>query len=323
VLRKVDERLKVTFEKETVIDVPLIKVDQVIVWGRVTVTPSTVKSLLEHGIEIIYLSTYGKYIGRVQPEFSKNSILRKAQYRASDDKEKSISISKHLVYGKLANMRTILLRAERFNGLGDKIEEAIERIRIGIRRLKDATSMDEVRGYEGAGTAAYFGVFGDLIKADDFSFDGREKRPPTDPINALLSLGYVLLTNDIHTACNVVGFDPYIGFLHTDKYGKPSLPLDLVEEFRPVIVDSLVISLINKRVIQIDDFDVELGNVYKLKDGAFKKFLQHYEEKKRTEIKHPLFDYKATYMKSFELQTRLLGKFISGEIEEYIPFLIK
>lgn len=125
------------------------------------------------------------------------------------------------------------------------------------------------------------------------------------------------------TTCNIVGFDPYIGFLHTDKYGKPSLPLDLVEEFRPVIVDSLVISLINKRIIQVDDFDVELGNVYKLKDGAFKKFLQHYEEKKRTEIKHPLFDYKATYMKSFELQARLLGKFISGEIEEYIPFLIR
>lgn len=323
VLRKVDERLKVTFEKETVIDVPLIKVDQVIIWGRVTVTPSTVRSLLEHGIEIIYLSAYGKYIGRVQPEFSKNSILRKAQYRASEDKEKVTSISKHLVYGKLANMRTILLRAERFNELEGKIEEAIERIRIGIRRLKDAASTDEVRGYEGAGTAAYFGVFGELIKADDFSFDGREKRPPTDPVNALLSLGYVLLTNDIHTACNIVGFDPYIGFLHTDKYGKPSLPLDLVEEFRPVIVDSLVLSLINKRVVQIDDFDVELGNVYKLKDGAFKKFLQHYEEKKRTEIKHPLFDYKATYMKSFELQARLLGKFISGEIEEYIPFLIK
>ena len=184
VLRKVDERLKVTFEKETVIDVPLIKVDQVIIWGRVTVTPSTVKSLLEHGIEIIYLSTYGKYIGRVQPEFSKNSILRKAQFRASEDKEKTISISKHLVYGKLANMRTILLRAERFNGLEGKIEEAIERIRIGIRRLKDASSVDEVRGHEGAGTAAYFGVFENLIKADDFSFDGREKRPPTDPINS-------------------------------------------------------------------------------------------------------------------------------------------
>jgi CRISPR-associated protein Cas1 len=323
VLRKVDERLKVTFEKEAIIDVPLIKVDQVVIWGRVTVTPSTVKSLLEHGIEIVYLSAYGKYIGRVQPEFSKNSILRKAQYRASDDNKKAIAVGKSLVYGKLANMRTILLRAERFNGLGDRIEDAIERIRVAARKLKDATSMDEVRGYEGAGTAAYFDVFGELIKADGFSFDGREKRPPTDPINALLSLGYVLLTNDMHTACNIVGFDPYIGFLHADKYGKPSLALDLVEEFRPVIVDSLVLSLVNKRIIQVDDFDVELGNVYKLKDEAFKKFLQYYEEKKRTEIKHPLFDYKVTYVKSFELQARLLGKFISGEIEEYIPFLIK
>ncbi len=323
VLRKVDERLKVTFEKETIIDVPLIKVDQVIVWGRVTVTPFTVKSLLEHGIEIVYLSAYGKYIGRVQPEFSKNSILRKAQYRASEDKEKTLSLGKSLVYGKLANMRTILLRAERFNGSGDRTESAIQRIKSAARKLKDATSMDSVRGYEGEGTAAYFGVLGELIKSEGFGFDGREKRPPTDPINALLSLGYVLLTNDMHSACNIVGFDPYIGFLHTDKYGKPSLPLDLIEEFRPVIVDSLVLSLVNKRVIQTEDFSVELGNVYKLKDESFKKFLRYYEEKKRTEIKHPLFDYKVSYLRSFELQARLLGKFIVGEIEEYIPFLIK
>ncbi|QSR87919.1 type I-D CRISPR-associated endonuclease Cas1 [Methylacidiphilum caldifontis] len=323
VLRKVDERLKVTIEKETVIDVPLIKIDQVIIWGRVTVTPDTVKSLLEHKIEIVYLTTYGKYVGRIQPEFSKNSILRKAQYRASEDKSKATCLCRSLVYGKLSNMRTILLRGERFNGLEGKTEEAIERIRITIAKLKDAASVDEIRGYEGAGSAAYFSVFGELIKADGFSFEGREKRPPTDPLNALLSLGYVLLTNDMHTACSIVGFDPYIGFLHSDKHGKPSLALDMVEEFRPVIVDSLVLSLINKRVIQIDDFDVEVGNVYKLKDTAFKKFLQYYEEKKRTEIKHPLFDYKASYMRSFELQARLLGKFVSGEIEEYIPFLIK
>ena len=323
VLRKVDERLKVTLQKETIIDVPIIKVEQVIIWGRVTVTPLTVQSLLKNSIEIIYLSRYGKYIGRIHPEFSKNSILRKAQYKASDDKQKSISLCKSVVYGKLANMRTILLRADRFNGLEGKVEESIERIKASIRKLNSATSVDEARGHEGAGTAAYFSVFGELIKAEGFSFDGRERRPPTDPVNALLSLGYVLLTNDMHTACNIVGFDPYIGFLHADKYGKPSLALDLIEEFRPVIVDSLVLSLINKRVIQADDFDVELGKVYKLKDTAFKKFLQHYEEKKRTEIKHPLFEYKATYVKSFELQARLIGKFVSGEIEEYMPFLIK
>ena len=323
VLRKVDERLKVTFEKETIIDVPLIKIDQVVIWGRVTVTPSTVNSLLEHDVEIVYLSSYGKYIGRIQPEFSKNSILRKAQYRASEDNTILVSLCKNLVFGKLSNMRTILLRADRFNELGEKIKEVIERIKILSKKLKNVNSVEEVRGYEGAGTAAYFSVFEELIKADGFYFDGREKRPPTDPLNALLSLGYVLLTNDVHTACNIVGFDPYIGFLHSDKYGKPSLPLDLVEEFRTVIVDSLVISLLNKRVVQADDFDVEIGNVYKLKDQSFKKFLQHYEEKKRTEIKHPLFNYKVTYVKSFELQARLLGKFVSGEIDEYIPFLIK
>lgn len=170
VLRKVDERLKVTFQKETIIDVPLIKVEQVVIWGRVTVTPSTVASLMKNKIEIVYLSFYGKYIGRIHPEFSKNSILRKAQYRASDDEEKTISLCKHLVYGKLANMRTILLRAERFSGLEGRIEEAAERIRVGIRKLKNAASVDEVRGHEGAGTAAYFGVFQELIKRGRLRF---------------------------------------------------------------------------------------------------------------------------------------------------------
>lgn len=324
VVRRVDERLKVTFEKETLIDIPIIKIDQVVIWGNITITAQTVKSLLERNIEIVYLSNHGRYIGRIQPEFSKNSILRKAQYRASENINTTIAISKSLVYGKLANARTLLLRAERINENEDEnIKEAIERIKIIIRKLKYAESMEEIRGYEGAGTAAYFGVFSNLIKADEFKFEGREKRPPTDPVNALLSLGYVLLTNDMYSTCNTVGFDPYIGFLHSDRYGKPSLPLDLIEEFRPVIVDSLVLYLINKRIIQINDFDIELGNVYKLKEEAFKKFLQYYEERKRSEIKHPLFNYKATYIKCFELQARLLGKFITNKIEEYIPFLTK
>jgi len=158
---------------------------------------------------------------------------------------------------------------------------------------------------------------------DDFSFAKRVRRPPTDPTNSLLSFGYTLLANDLHAAANTVGFDPYIGFLHADRYGRPSLALDLMEEFRPIIVDSVVLTCLNKRILQRDDFDVGLGNVYTLKPEGKRKFLIQYEERKATEIMHPLFEYRATYQRCFELQARILAKYIQKEIEQYEPFVVR
>lgn len=321
VLRKVDERLKVTQNGQTLLDIPLIKVSQVVLFGRVTVTAATVATLMEHGIGLCYLSEHGRYIGRLEPEFSKNSLLRVDQYRAAFDDGRKLEIAKRFVTGKLANMRVMLLRANREQE-SYELGRAIDRLKDAERAAGASQDLDSLRGHEGEGSAAYFSVFGKLIK-QDFAFPGRVRRPPTDPVNALLSFGYVLLYHDVHSACNAVGFDPYVGYLHADRYGRANLALDLMEEFRPLIVDSVVLTCLNKRIIQRDDFVVELGDAHRLTDSGRKQFLLQYEERKNTEFKHPVFSYRITYQRCFELQARLLAKHIQGEIEAYPPLITK
>lgn len=322
VLRKEDERLRVTLKGETLLDLPMLKVSQVVVMGRVTVTPHTVAALMERNIHLTYLTEYGRYIGRIEPAFSKNSLLRRAQYAASFDSHRTLALARGFVLGKLANLRVTLLRATRNND-GLNVDNAIEAIRGSERRAERAGELDVLRGHEGEGSAAYFGVFDHLIKAEGFSFTKRVRRPPTDPVNALLSFGYALLANDVHAAVNVLGFDPYCGYLHADRYGRPSLALDLMEEFRPLLVDTTVLTCLNKRVIQSGDFTVALGNVHSLTPEGRKKFLLQYEERKQTEIQHPIFAYKATYQRCFELQARILAKTIQGELERYEPFVVR
>ena len=179
----------------------------------------------------------------------------------------------------------------------------------------------QLLGYEGSGSAYYFGVFEKLLK-QELGFRKRVRRPPTDPVNAMLSLGYVLLANQVASAVNVTGLDPYVGFLHGAKYGKPALALDLMEEFRPLVVDSVVLSLVNTKAIKAKDFTETLG-AYRLTDGGRKVFYQKFEERLNTTIQHPTFDYKVTYRKAIEVQTRLLGKWLVGEVEQYIPFVVR
>jgi CRISPR-associated protein Cas1 len=248
VLRKVDERLKVTQNGQTLLDIPLIKVSQVVIYGRVTVTPATVATLMEHGVGLCYLSEQGRYIGRLEPHFSKNSLLRADQWRAAFDEQRKLAIARQFVQGKLENMRVMLLRANREQG-SPQLARAVDGLKDTLRRAQECRDLDVLRGHEGEGSAAYFAVFGHLIK-QGFSFPGRVRRPPTDPVNALLSFGYTLLYNDLHSVCNVVGFDPYVGYLHADRYGRANLALDLMEEFRPLVVDSVVLTCLNKRIIQ-------------------------------------------------------------------------
>ena len=322
VLRKEDERLRVTLKGETLLDLPMLKVSQVVVMGRVTVTPYTVAALMERNVHLTYLTEHGRYIGRIEPAFSKNSLLRRAQYAASFDEHRTLTLARGFVLGKLANLRVTLLRAVRNND-GLNVDTAVEAIRGAEQRAERAEELNVLRGHEGEGSAAYFSVFDRLIKAEGFSFSKRVRRPPTDPVNALLSFGYALLANDVHAAVNVLGFDPYCGYLHADRYGRPSLALDLMEEFRPLIVDAIVLSCLNKRIIQPGDFTVTLGKVHSLTPEARKKFLVQYEERKQTEIQHPVFEYKATYQRCFELQARILAKCIQGELERYEPFVIR
>ena len=322
--------------------IPLVKIDEVVVLGEVTLTASAVHLLLERDIEITYLSHFGQFKGRLSPPFSKNAVLRMAQYRAHQDMVKRCELARRFVIGKLMNQRTMLQRYQRRQSDAQMklvIEQmstllhqlaalpldqarVAHRLTSGDNRIA-GTPLETILGMEGAGSAAYFRCFGKLLSDPrQWPFPGRVRRPPTDPVNALLSFGYALLTNKVASAVQVVGFDHFVGYLHSSFYGRPALALDIMEEFRPIIVDSLVLTLLNNRMVTVDDFVVELG-AYRLKDERRKVFFTKLEERLNEEVIHPLFGYKVTYRRCLELQVRLLAKVLTGEIDEYPPLLIK
>jgi len=319
-LKKEGERL-IAFKNGTKLrDIPILNLEQVVIIGNVNLTSPVIALLLENNIEICYLSYYGRFRGRLMPEFSKNSLLRIKQYSASRDDGFKVKVARQFIYGKLANMRTMLMRYNR-ELKDERLTTAINRIKVIIKKLEKAETLDSLRGYEGGGSGQYFSVLPLLFK-DDWRFSKRVRRPPTDPVNSLLSLGYTLLMNDMSSAVNTVGFDPYIGYLHADKYGKPSLVLDLIEEFRPVIVDSIVLELLNRHSLKMKDF-VKNMEAYYLTNKGMKIFLSKYEERKNTKIIHPTFGYKATLKRCLELQARLFSKLLLSDIDNYMPFMVK
>ncbi|CAG0957539.1 CRISPR-associated endonuclease Cas1 [Anaerolineae bacterium] len=315
--------------------VPLGKVHQVVVYGNVTLTTPAIAALLEQKAEITYLTRFGKFVGRVSGDDHKHGQLRLIQRRAHDDPTLALHVATACVRSKLHNQRTLLLRSNRGQNDGH-IGAAAEIIGQLMKRLDDLpseagpppdpsrpqaeTASGSLLGLEGSAAAAYFGVYGDLfINEWQGVFTGRHKRPPTDPINALLSYGYVILTNQAVAAAQIVGFDPYVGFLHSTQYGKPALALDVIEMFRVPIVDSVVLTLLNNRMLCPDDFEEGLGS-WRLTDAGRKVFLQKYEERLNTEIIHPVFKTKVTYRRCLELQMRLLSRWLLGELKRFREF---
>ncbi|MEO6889202.1 MAG: type I-D CRISPR-associated endonuclease Cas1d [Ktedonobacteraceae bacterium] len=322
--------------------IPLIKIDEVVVLGEVTLTASAIHLLLERDIEITFLGRYGQFKGRLSPPFSKNAMLRLAQYRAHQDMGKRCDLARRFVIGKLSNQRQ---RLQRFNRAHQdaEVSQAIRQMTDLISALATlpmrqspgarplatgdhrvgGTVLETILGMEGAGSAAYFRCFGKLLSdSRQWPFPGRAKRPPTDPVNALLSFGYSLLTTKVASAVQLVGFDHFVGYLHSSFYGRPALALDLVEEFRPIIVDSIVVDIVNHRMLTPADFVGELG-AYRLKDAKRTVFFTKFEERLNEEIQHPLFGYKTSYRRCLELQARLLAKVLTGEIEEYPPLVVR
>lgn len=319
---KVDERLNVKANKQTLQDVPLIKLDGVVVMGRATISPAALNELLERKIPLTFLTETGKYLGKVEPELTKNIFVRAAQWKAAGESAQAIHLVRGFVRGKLKNYRTILYRNQR-NYSELNFQKEIDTIEAVIASLDKTNTIDSLRGKEGAGSAAYFKVFGQLIRVEGFGFKTRH-RPATDPINSLLNFGYTLLRHDIQSAVNIVGFDPYLGYLHYQHYGRPGLALDLMEEFRPLVVDAMVISLINLKILTLDDFVTEpLSNVVRLSLEGRRKFLQEYGKKKQTKLSHPVLGRKMTYQEVFEIQARLLAKYLMGESDKYPPLVLR
>lgn len=315
--------------------VPLIKIDRVVVQGNATLTSPAIAALMQRRAEVTFLNQYGRFQGHLAPAFSKNGQLRLAQTAAHFDPVKHHHFITAFVSGKMTNMRTMLLRANRKRQHPD-IAQSAAGIAANLQELAntvpDAEPPDparpqansvygRVQGLEGSATAHYFNCFRHILKAPEL-FNGRTRRPPRDPANALLSYGYTILLNQVASAVCTVGLDPYVGFLHSSQYGKPALALDLMEEFRPLIVDSVVIALINNGMLNAKDFINEFG-AFRLTDRGRRVFLTKLEARFDETITHPTFGYKASYRRCIELQARLLAKTVMGEIPAYPPFTVR
>ncbi len=311
------ERLVVEKDGEALTDLPAAKVLRVFVFGNVSLTTPAIAYLLREGKEVAFLSSRGRYYGRLISSESKNPMLRRAQLRATDDPRTRLDLSRRLVLAKLANQRRVLHRRP-----GGKASAAAKEVSAFIERAGKTASLEALRGMEGLAARAYFGAFGELLEG--MEFPGRKRRPPPDPVNSLLSLGYTLLTYEAFSAAAAVGFDPYIGFFHADTYGRPSLALDIMEELRPVIVDTLVLGTLNRRRVRPEDFELgeEAGKpIALLNDDARKRFLALYEQRMLTRITH--LSREMTYRGAVHAQARQVVNYIKDPRNGYEPVLLK
>lgn len=321
-VRKKGQRLLVMLEGETLTDMPLCNIDQLVLVGGVNISTPVIKMLLEHGTPVSFLSTGGFFRGVLEPALNRNSTLRLAQYGTYFDCGARLRLAREFVRGKLSNMRIMLLRHNRELQDGE-ISLAVRRIDENIKAAAKAPDLTALLGQEGAGSREYFRLFDRLIRREvTFSFAGRNRRPPRDPVNAMLGYCYALLSRDLRSAAALIGFDPYLGFLHEAKYGRPALALDLMEEFRPIVADAVVLAAVNRGVVTEKDFEQRLGGCF-LNDTGRAKIYRAYEEKIQQQITHPVFGYRLSYRRIFELQARFLAKVLQKELDDYFPFVVR
>lgn len=330
-LRKDGENLVVEVDKQIKARVPMHMLQGLVCIGRVSVSSPLLGYCNEKGICISYLSANGKFQARVEGPVSGNVLLRRSQYRRTDNPEHCIDIVRNMLIGKVFNQRTVLARAVRDHG-HTLPAQALESLRIGIQRLKriitqirNEPNLEVMRGFEGEAAQLYFRLFDHLIRVDSpaMRFSGRSRRPPLDRVNALLSLLYTLLTHDCRSALEAVGLDPAVGFLHRDRPGRPSLALDLMEEFRPVLADRLALSLINRKQVGEQDFDVQSNGAVLLHNETRKSVLSAWQERKRELLHHAFIGESAALGLFPFLQAQLLARHLRGDLDGYPPFLWK
>jgi CRISPR-associated protein Cas1 len=322
------EKMELRRGDEVLRHVPLIKIDDVLVFGNVGISTPALKRLLDQGIEVTFLTTHGRYHGRLVGEVTAHVALRRAQYRCADDVAWTLQMAQTCVRGKLHNCRTLLRRFARNRAaVADEVLMAADNLGGSLERVERTTALTALLGLEGSATARYFRGLRALLEPA-WAFEGRKRRPPTDPVNVLLSLGYTLLTHKMLGAVQAVGFDPYQGFLHRLDYNRPSLALDLVEEFRPLLVDSLVLRCCADGRVTLDDFTITEDGAYPivLQDEGKRRFVTAFEERMRTEATHPDGadgrPGKVTYLRCLELQARRLARAVQGGAP-YEPFLAR
>jgi CRISPR-associated protein Cas1 len=327
-LHKEGETVKVEVERETRLTVPLHHLEGIVCFGRVSISPPLMAECCERDIGISWMTDTGRFLCRVVGAESGNVLLRRQQYRVADSEATSLPIARVIVAAKIQNSRTVLLRAARESEDAQEeatLRRAIDRLECSIQALPQAETLNVVRGCEGEAARVYFESFNLLLKQqrEHFSMTERSRRPPKDPLNALLSFVYSVLTHDMAAAVSTVGLDAAVGFLHVDRPGRLSLALDLLEEFRAVIADRLVISLINLKQVQPDGFETQPTGAVLMNDATRRVVLAALVQRKKEELTHPLLDAKVPIGLLPLLQARLLARHLRGELSAYPAFVAK
>lgn len=324
-LAKEGETVVVKTDGKVALQIPVHTLDGIVCFGQVSCSPYLMGFCAERDVSLSFLSEYGKFLARVQGPVSGNVLLRREQYRWADDPKRTSEITRAVLFGKIANSRAVLQRALRDHA--DKInvselQAALMRLGEILILLRPDMPLEQMRGYEGGAARIYFGVFDHLIisQKDAFCFKERNRRPPLDPVNCLLSFLYTLLLHDVRSALESVGLDPAVGFLHRDRPGRPGLALDMLEEFRPVLADRLALSLINLGQVKNTGFKkMETGAVL-MTDETRKAVLVAYQKRKQDEIEHPFLKEKMMVGLLFHIQALLLARFIRGDLNGYPVF---
>lgn len=327
-LAKEGENLVVKVHEEEVFRTPIHYLEGIVTFGYKGASPALLGMCVERGVSVTFLNEHGKFLARVSGPVKGNVLLRRKQYRSADSPQECTRMASRFIMGKVANCRTVIRRyesdhAERLNN--NEAEWARKELATGVVRLSKASSLEEIRGIEGEMAKNYFSVFDDMIlyQKESFYLRGRSRRPPLDNVNALLSFLYTLLAHETKSALETVGLDPYVGFLHRDRPGRAGLALDLMEEFRPYLVDRLVLSLINRKQISGDGFiEKESGGVI-MKEKERKIVLEAWQKRKREEITHPFLDEKIPLGLLPYTQALLLSRYLRGDLDDYPPFIWK
>jgi CRISP-associated protein Cas1 len=326
-LSKERETFVVEVDGKKVFQAPIHSIENIVCFGFKPLTPALMAFCAENNVGISFLSENGKFLARVYGAQQGNVLLRKAQYAMADNELESLKIARPIIAAKVSNYRNLLQRHQRNHpeGCPDGVVDVATTLGLRLAEIERADSLDGLRGYEGECASLYFGVLSSLIttQQEDFVFTTRTKRPPLDPANALLSFLYAILANDVRSALETTGLDPQVGFLHQLRSGRPSLALDIMEEFRAYLGDRIMLNLINLRQLTKSDFEIRESGEVRMSDAARKTVLTAYQKRKQEEITHPFLDEKMTVGLLPHIQARLLARYLRGDILEYPPFYTK
>lgn len=327
-LGKDGETVAVKIEQKTVLRIPIHTLDGIVCFGSVGCSPYLMGFCAENDVAISFLTEYGKFLAMVKGPVSGNVLLRRKQFRMADKPDVSAQVAGFVLTGKIANCRTVLERCLRDHS--EKInrpflKKVSDRLSMYIRKELQKDDLDTLRGIEGDAAHQYFSVFDEMIfqQQDAFAFSGRNRRPPTDRVNCLLSFVYTLLVHDVRSALESVGLDPAVGFLHRDRPGRPGLALDMMEEFRPFLADRLVLSMINRGQVKSEGFTIKESGAVHMDDETRKTVLTTYQKRKQESLVHPFLNEKIQIGTLFFVQALLMARFIRGDLDGYPPFIWK